>query len=74
MLKGDIVAETKQTIATTSDSQQYGGNKGKIGRDDWDRKGKHNFRYPNLTGHRNEAEGRAIEQSRIRGRMIAPSK
>ena len=56
MLEGDIVAETKQTIATTSNSQQYGGNKGKIGRDDWDRRGKHNSRYPRLTGHRNEAE------------------
>ena len=34
MLKDDIIATTKRTVAATSDSRHYGGSKGKRGRDD----------------------------------------
>ena len=57
MLKYDIVAAIKRTIAITSDTRQYGKSKGKRGRDDQDRRGKRDSRDTRQTGHRNETQG-----------------
>ena len=67
MLKDDIVAATKRTIANTSYAKKYGGHKGKRGRDDQDRRGKRDPRELRQTGHRNEAKGsgdRAVKNPR----------
>ena len=57
MLEDDIVTVIKQIVAATSDSRHYGGSKGKRGRDDQDRRGKHKSIYSRRTGHHNEAGG-----------------
>ena len=44
------------------------------GRDDQDRRGERDSRDTRQTGHRNEAEGRATEEPRIRARMTALSR
>ena len=67
MLRDDIVASTKRTVAITLDTRQYGGSKEKRGRDDQDRRVKRGSRDTRRTGHRNEAKGlrdRAVENPR----------
>ena len=39
-----MIAAAKQTVATTSKSRHYDRSKGKRGRDDQDKRGKHEFR------------------------------
>ena len=41
-------------LSSTSDSLSYGGNKGKRGRDDQDRRGKRDFSDSSRTIHHNE--------------------
>ena len=51
MLKVDMVAATKQTVATTSESRHYGESKGKRGQEGQDRRGTHESRELRRISH-----------------------
>ena len=56
MLEEDVVTVTKRTVASTSDSQSYGGNKEKQGQGDQDRRGKHDSSDSSHTDLHNEID------------------
>ena len=67
MLEDDIVTTTKWTVANTSYSQ-YDRSKGKRGRDDQNRRGKHDSSYLRCIGRHNEidrsSDRAAMQQTR----------
>ena len=80
MLEDDVVAETKRTVASTSDFRSYGGKKGKRGQDDQDRRGKRDYNDSSYIGHHNvidrlsgrAAENQTRENSVEQTRFIVP--
>ena len=64
MLEDNIVVATKQTIAVTLDSKHYGENKGKMGRDDQDKRGKRDSRDLRRTNEAGGSGDRVAENPR----------
>ena len=57
MLEDDVVAATKQTITSTSNTGRYNEYKGKRSRDDRDSRGKCASMESRPSNHRNAVEG-----------------